>query len=351
MKTSLLYLNIGLFALVFLASCGHSSKETDPLSESDNIPVRVAYVDSLQSTEKISATGLVTTINDGKYAFKIGGVISKILVHEGQFFKKGQLLAALNTTEVNSGLDQAKLNVEKANRDYTRAMNLYKDSVTTLEQVQNAKTALNVAQKAEEAVAFNSEYSAIYAPNDGFVSEKIGNVGEVVAAGAPVLAINETNGNNDYELKVGVTDKEWAAISIGQKANVTLDGFPGKTIAATVFRKSQAADQTGGAFQVELKLQLGVIKPAAGMFGKADIATGATTDRKIIPYDALIEADGNKASVFEVAENNKVKRVPIVIASFDNRNVYVKSGLENVSRIVISNSPFLNEQSVIKIIK
>jgi len=47
-------------------------------------------------------------------------VISKISVHEGQFFKS-QLLAALNTTEINSGLEQAKLNVEKANPDYTRA--------------------------------------------------------------------------------------------------------------------------------------------------------------------------------------------------------------------------------------
>jgi len=57
-------------------------------------------------------------------------------------------------------------------------MNLYKDSVTTLEQVQNAKTVLDVAKKAEDAVAFNKQYSAIYAASDGFVTEKIGNEGE-----------------------------------------------------------------------------------------------------------------------------------------------------------------------------
>jgi len=92
------------------------------------------------------------------------------------------------------------------------------------------------------------------------------------------------------------------------------------------------------------------LHPAAGMFGKADIFTSATSHNTVIPYDALIEADGNKAFIFEV-DNNKVKRVPVVISGFDNKQVYIKSGLENVSNIVVSNSAFLNEQSTIKIIK
>jgi len=350
MKSHILLFTSALGAVLFLASCGHKAKEQDALSESDNIPVKVASISSLQAQDKVSATGLITTENDARYSFKIAGVISKILVHEGQFFKKGQLLAALNNTEINSGLGQARLNVEKAQRDYTRALNLYKDSVSTLEQLQNAKTALDVAKKAEDAVAFNDRYSTIYAPTNGYVTQKIANEGEVIAIGAPVLAINETSGNNDYELKVGVTDKEWATINIGQEASVVLDGFPGKTFTAQVFRKSQASDNTGGAFQVELKLQLGQIKPAAGMFGKADIITGAKHTNTVIPYDALIEADGDKASVFELTADNKVKRVPIIVAGFDNQHVYVKSGLENVSRIIVSNSAFLNEQSQIKII-
>lgn len=349
MKLSILIVSTGFTALA-LTACGKKPNEKKALPETDEIPVKVASVSSLQIPFKIAVTGLVTTENEGRYSFKIGGVISKILVHEGQFFKKGQLLAALNTTEINSGLDQAKLNVEKANRDYTRAMNLYKDSVATLEQVQNAKTVLEVAQKAEEAIAFNSQYAVIYATSDGFVTEKIGNEGEVVAAGAPILAISESHGNNDFELKVGVTDREWAQISINQKATVVLDGFPGKTIPAYVFRKSQASENAGGSFQVELKLQLGALHPAIGMFGKAEIVTGATSHNTIIPYEALIEADGNKAFIFEV-DNNKVKRVPVVIAGFDNNQVYVKSGLENVSQVVVSNSAFLNEQSIIRIIK
>lgn len=349
MKTPIFILSV-VSAAMILTSCGNKTKEKSALPESDDIPVKVTTISSLQIPAQIDATGLVTTENTGNYAFKIGGVIRKILVHEGQFFKKGQLLAALNTTEINSGLEQAKLNVEKANRDYSRATNLYKDSVATLEQLQNAKTALDVAKKTQEAVAFNNQHASIYATSDGFVTEKIANEGEVVAAGAPILAISETNGNKDYELKVGVTDKQWAQIAVNQKASVVLDGFPGKTIPAYVFRKSQASDNAGGSFQVELKLRLGSLNPASGMFGKAQIYTGATTTATVIPYDALIEADGNNAFVFGVS-GNKVKRIPIVVTGFDNKQVYVKSGLENTAEIVVSNCAFLNEQSNIRIIK
>ncbi len=86
------------------------------------------------------------------------------------------------------------------------------------------------------------------------------------------------------------------------------------------------------------------------MFGKAEIQTDKAEDFMVIPYNSLIEADGNKAFVF-VVENNKVKRQPITINKFDNDKVFVKDGLQKTDQIVTSNSAYLNEQSTIKIIK
>ena len=351
MKIHSLKQTLAIGTVLLLASCGHPDKEKTALEISDSIPVKVASVSAMQTNGNIAATGLVTTENQANYAFKIGGVISRIFVQEGQSFKKGQLLATLNVTEINSSLDQAKLGVEKAKRDYTRALNLYKDSVSTLEQVQNAKTGLDAAQKVEDAVAFNAQYAKVFAVSEGFVTKKLANEGEVIAPGMPVLATNETKGNDDYTLKVGVTGAEWTSVRIQQKATVTLDGFPGKTFNAYVFRKSQAADQMDGSFQIELKLALNGLKPAVGMFGKAQIAGETKTSSLLIPYDALIEADGDQAFVFALNAENKVQRVPIVIASFNSKEVFVKSGLEHVSKIIVSNSAFLNEQSTIKIIK
>lgn len=346
---------IQLFSVIAVASVLYSCKGEDKvknsLGEADVIPVKTSAVSALGLPKKINATGLVSTESEAKYSFKIGGVINRVFVEEGQFFRKGQLLATLNSTEISAGLSQSSLNVDKAQRDYERAANLYKDSVYTLEQLQNTKTALDIAHKAKEAVAFNAHYSKIYAASDGFVAKKIASEGEVVGPSTPVLLINETKQNNTYLLKVGVTDREWAMINPGQTATVTLDGYADKKFDAFVFRKSQAADPTLGSFQVELKLKLKDIKPAVGMFGKAEISTNQDENVKVIPYDALVEADGIKAFVFTLDGANKVKKVPVTISRFDNQQVYLKEGLDGVKEIVISNSAYLNEKSTIKIIR
>ncbi|GAA3988563.1 hypothetical protein GCM10022210_46900 [Mucilaginibacter dorajii] len=348
--------NLQLFSIIIavltlMASCKEKHKEGNPIGQPDIIPVKIAPVSTLGVPDQITATGLVSTEDEAKYAFKIGGVISRIFVQEGQFFKQGQLLATLNSTEISAGLAQSSLGVEKAQRDYSRALNLYKDSVYTLEQLQNTKTALDVAKKAKEAIAFNERYSKIYAASDGFVSKKIANEGEVIAEGMPVLLTNSTEQRNSYSLKVGVTDREWALIKSGQTAKVTLDGYAGQSFDATVFRKSQAADRELGSFQIELKLQLNGVKPAVGMFGKAEIATHQDESVMVIPYGSLVEADGNKGFVFTTIGTTRVKRVPVTILKFDNENVYLKDKLEGIDQIVVSNSAYLNEQSIIKIIK
>ncbi|EJL71416.1 efflux RND transporter periplasmic adaptor subunit [Chryseobacterium populi] len=343
---------LSFFSLfIILYSCEEEKKTEAAQVDQEVIAVKTVPVSTLALPKNISATGLLATENEARYSFKIGGIISRILVEEGQFFRKGQLLATLNATEINAGLSQSNLNVEKARRDYQRAANLYRDSVYTLEQLQNTKTLLDVAQKSQEAVAFNQRYAKIYAAADGFVSQKISNEGEVVAAGMPVLAINETQQNNNYILKVGVTDREWAIITIGQKATVILDGYADQKLEAYVFRKSQAADRSLGSFQVELKLKLENLKPAVGMFGKAEITTMQDENVKVVPYASLVEADGDKAFVFAPVGQDKVRKVPVTIARFDNQNVYLQDGLAGVDQVVVSNSAYLNEKSTIKIIR
>lgn len=334
-----------------ICACKEKPKETNPLGQPDIISVRVAPISSFGLPQTIQASGLVSTENEANYSFKIGGVISKVLVDEGQFFRRGQLLATLNATEIGAGLAQADLGVEKAKRDYSRAVNLYKDSVFTLEQLQNTKTALDVARKTKEATAFNQRYANIYATSDGFVTKKVASEGEVIGGGSPVLMTSSMQQNDSYLLKIGVTDQEWAGIKAGQTAVVSLDGYPDQKFDATVFRKLQSADKEIGSFQVELKLNLGRLRPAIGMFGKAKIRTNGVQTALSIPFSALVEADGEKGFIFTPSGNNHVRKVPVNILKFDNKKVYLRDKLEGIDRIVVSNSAYLNEQSTVKIIQ
>ncbi len=338
-----------IISVVLLASCGNKEEKIKILNSDNVISVKTAQVKSEQVDDKIIATGLLNIENEATLSFKVGGIIDKMLVSEGQFVKKGDLLASLKENEINAQFDQVSLAFEKAQRDYKRIANLYKDSVATLEQLQNAKTGLDIAKQTVELISFNKQYTSIVAQSDGFIIKKIANEGEIINPSIPVLTMSKTNGVDNWELKVGVSDKEWARISINEKATVQFDAFPKTKFTAYVFRKSQAVDQMSGSFQIELRVTFNNEKPAIGMFGKAIIVGNTNRYVNSIPVEALIQADGHKAFVFMPINGNSIKKVEVSILSFNEHNALIDSGIDLGQEVIISNNAFLNEQSKISI--
>lgn len=339
-----------LATIAVTAACGTKESDNSNLEPSQAISVKTMRIAAVNNAQEIVATGMLTTENEARYSFKIGGVIDKVYVNEGQSFSKGQLLASLKLAEIDAGESQLKLALEKAERDYQRIQNLFADSVATLEQLQNTKTALDVAREQLAAVSFNRQYAFIYAAASGFVVRKLANDGEVVSGGMPVLAINE-GGGSEWLLKVGVSDKNWAQTEVGDTCEVVLDAYPNRTLYGKVFRKSMAADISSGSFQIEIKPVMEDLKPALGMFAKATIRTGKVNDFTAIPHEALVEADGRNAFVFIPTANNRVRKQAVRIERFSNEHVLIKSGLENATEVVLTNSPFLNENAIINIVK
>jgi RND family efflux transporter MFP subunit len=346
-----------VLVLLSMGSCSHNSedavavKEANTPDETNAIHVKVVSVSSEPVMDSVLSTGLVTTENTANLSFKIGGVIDRIYVNEGQSVRQGELLASLKITEINSQLDQANIALDKAQRDYSRASNLYKDSVGTLEQLQNAQTALDLAKQTVDAVAFNHQYAFIKAGAGGFVTNKMANEGEVVAPGAPVLVINETGGNKDWVLRVGVSDAQWSSIYLGQKAVIRLDAFPGEAFGGSVYRKSQAADQASGSFQVDIRINVKTGVLAAGMFGRTVLIPAKATNENTVPYEALVQINGNKGFVYTPGPDGSLKRVAVVIKSFNEKSVIIGSGLSGGEQVVVSNNAFLNEKSKIAIAK
>jgi RND family efflux transporter MFP subunit len=290
---------------------------------------------------------LLSTENEARLSFKIAGIVERIFVKEGDHVKKGQLLATLKSAEIAAQVEQVQLAVEKSQRDYQRAENLYKDSVATLEQLQNAKTGIDVARQNLRQVAFNQQYSRIYAPADGFVARKIGNEGELATAGSPILFVNAVSNSSKWILRVGLSDKEWAVIEAGNKATVKFDAFPSQLFEGVISKKSIAADAASGSFQAEIKIDFGKAQPAVGMFGAAAIVPSRASFGFSIPYESLLEANGKKGFVFVSDNGRTVSKCTVDISSISNDVVYIQDGLQGHKFVVTSGSPYLNETSII----
>ena len=338
-----------LVIISLLMSCGKKKEVKKALIEDDIVAVKLTDVSQANSTEAINASGLVASLQEARLSFKTSGIIEKIYIKEGQNVRKGQLLASLNLTEINAQVQQAMESVNKSERDLKRVTNLYRDSVATLEQVQNLTTALSVAEQSLKIASYNQGYSKIYASTNGVIVKKLMNEGELAGPGTPVFFMN-ASGANDWVLKAGIADKDWTRLHIGDLATISLDAFPEIKFSATVSTLSQGADVSSGLYQAELKLNTQGKKMATGLFGKTQIMPSIVQKNTSIPIDAIIEGNGEDAFVYVVAEG-KARKMPVKIVGIDNNRVFIGSGLAGVSQVITDGSAYLVDGSRVRVLK
>lgn len=343
---------VAIIAFTGLAACGSGAKEQKAI-DTEIIPVRIIDIQASQKGSDISTSGQFTTDDEAVLAFKTGGIINRIYVKEGDAVQEGQLLATLNMTEINAQVDIARTAFEKANRDYQRVLNLYKDSVATLEQAQNAKTGVEIAKQQLAAAEFNRSYSQIRATKGGYVLRKLAGEGQVVSPGTPVFQVNGAQ-SGTWTLKAGVSDREWALIKTGNKATITVAALNNRQYDAVVCRRSEGADPMTGSFNVELKFVGERPDVAAGMFGKAVIHTsdGAESAKTwAIPYDALLDGDGNAGYVFVTNDQKTAHKIRVTVAAIEKERVIVSDGLQEMKSLIVSGSAYLTDSSKIKVIQ
>ncbi len=343
MLTKKLFIQIiGVVAVGFFSvACADNKAKEAEISE-DTVPVQVTKVTQETLYEKVLASGLLASSTEARLSFKIGGIIEKIYVKEGQSVTQGQLLATLNQTEINAQVTQAVEGLSKAERDLQRITNLYKDSVATLEQFQNANTAYTVAKQNVDIAKFNQNYTEIRAVANGKILKKLMNVGELVQAGTPVFLMNGTTAQ-DWIIRVGLADRDWAKTNIGDKAKVRFDAYPDEVFEGVVSQLAQAADPMSGTFQVEISVNPKQARFASGLMASVEIYPSNVQTKTIIPIEALVESNGKEAIVYTIDEHKIAKKVNIKIARLAEGKVVVASGLENISQVVTAGSPYLVE--------
>jgi hypothetical protein len=116
-----------------------------------------------------------------------------------------------------------------------------------------------------------------------------------------------------------------------------------------VSRKAQGADPYSGAFQVEVEVDLQGEKPAAGLFGEVTIRPSKKQAYWMLPYESVLEANGQDAFVFVTKDRQIAKRLPVKIAFLDRDKVAISGGLEGYPEVITTGSAYLMDESAIKV--
>lgn len=329
--------------LLLAAACsrGNAAPGTD---EPRAIPVELATVEVRDVAPPVVTTGAVSGKEEAALAFGVGGVIARIAVDEGTPVRAGQLLAELSATPVAAEVAKAERGREKAERDLARARALHADSIVTTEQLQDATTALRVAEETVRIARFSLEHAVIRAAAAGVVLRRMAEPQQVVAAGAPILVVRSAQ--RGIVLRAGLPDRDAVRVRIGDPATVTFDALPGERYDAHVTQRASAASPQSGTYDVEVTLERRAEQLASGLVGRAEIRTRGAGLQPMVPLEALVEADGDSALLFVVAEGaDRGTRRRVRVGPVVGDQVVIASGVRAGEQVVVRGAAFLDDST------
>lgn len=324
-----------------IVACDPNNKSDVADHKSIKTVVKTHQIESMSESDHIRVLGIVTSDSEARPSFKTGGIIKKTYFKEGDKVTKGQLLATLEMDEINAQVQQAEEGLSKALRDKNRVTALYIDSVATLEQYQNATTAYEVAKKTADIASFNKKYSEVRSPITGKIVKQIMFTGEVTGPGNPIYAILGIS-NGDWMIKAGLTDRDWARVSIGDKVEISMDAYPNQVFKGQVSEKTSVGGNASGTFDIQIAFLQQPSNLAAGLVANINISSVHAVKQVVIPIEALVKSNGKEAHVY-TAENGKAKLIHIKIDRLLGDKVSVASGLEGVSNVITIGAMYLED--------
>lgn len=303
-------------------------------------PVLTAVPRSVQLQEPVRALGRLESSNEMRLAFKSPGVVARLHVDIGDAVSAGQLLAELESTELDAAVTRGAEALEKAERDLARARELHGRGLIARELLDNANTARELAAADASAARFNRRFAEIRAAAPGRVLARHVEPREIVAAGAPVLSISAESGG--WLLRVRVTEREVVRLGAGMLAQLRFDALPEEALPARITRIAAQADPASAMFEVELALEGAEPRLRSGMIARADIATPAVGSALLVPLAALVDAGEGRASLY-VEREGRAELRSVRTGRLLPEGIAVLEGLAPGERVIVGGAAYIDD--------
>jgi len=293
-------------------------------------PIRKDISKYFETTTRISAERKVEVISKGM------GICEELFVEEGDYVKEGQVLAKLDTSEVETQILQTRVNIEKCKSALVIAENSLKEGIGSKVERDNARFALDAAEATLKIQQLQLKNQTITAPINGIITKRNIQKGVLVSTGMSVFSIVDPD---SYVLPINIPEREISRVYIDQKAEVIVDSCPSENFIATVFRISPTIDPSSGTIKTTLhfleKDRNTCIKDSA--FARVKLVMEVHPQAIVIPKDAVLEESGKKyiftaqtkdAEDLKKLDYDEIKNKSI---QFTAQKVEIQVGLEDSS--------------------
>jgi RND family efflux transporter MFP subunit len=301
-------------------------------------------------TEIVLPGNMQAFIESPIYA-RTNGYLKKWYVDIGGRVKTGQLLAEIETPEVDQQLQQARSQLNTAKANYSLAQitsNRYQELKNTDSVAQQDVDNALGSERANAATVSAAEYQVkyleqlesfrkIYAPFDGIITVRNTDVGHLInsGAGSPTAELFHISAIHTLRVYINVPQQFSPAAKSGLPATLTLQEFPGRKFKGTLVRTANAIDLATRTLLVEVDVENPTGELLPGAFAEVHLAVPSGAPTFILPVSALIfRAQGLQVVV--VRDGKRAELANIILGRDFGSEVEVVSGLQADDQVIIN---------------
>jgi RND family efflux transporter MFP subunit len=335
-----------LLPLALLAGCAKSV----PVAATALKPVLVRAAPVIYSTDAVPVrlSGVLARRTEAELSFKIGGIIEELAVRAGDTVTQGQMLARLQTDEIDAQVTQARSAVEKTRRDLARTEKLQAGAVATLENLQDARTGVEQAEAQLRIAEFNRRHAVIVAPATGRVLRRLAEPNELVASGRAVLEFAADA--DGWLARAGVAEREAGRIRLGDAVDIALPGASAARCTGRITQISEATDALTRTTPIEIALDAPPAEVRSGFVVAVTIHPQPVAARPVVPASALIEGAADAASLYVIEAGSGVaRRVAVRVEALLGNDAYLATPLSRTGQVVLVGAEFLRDGAAVEL--
>jgi RND family efflux transporter MFP subunit len=343
MKTSTSVIVFGTAVMLLgLAGCsGGASQGIQPIG------VKVQTATMTRDSKVLAYSGTIEAAESTPLSFGVNGTVSRVLVSEGDFVKKGQLLATLNDATLRNAYNMSKAMLDRSEDVYKRLKPMYdKGSLPEIKFVevetgwQQAKAAAAISEK-------NLIDCNLYAPVVGYVGVRSIEPGMNVLPSITAISILSID---SVSARISVSEKEIGQIVKGGTSSITIAALGSDTLTGIISEIGVLADPIAHTYKIKITLPNPDKSIKPGMICEARIPIASTLSAVIVPNAAVRVDEQGKTFVFSINESQGTAiRKVVETGRLMDDGIEIRSGLTTGDRVVVAGQQKLVDNSPIQV--